>query len=321
MRKSIITLSLLSCCLFLHSSQSDDNLLFVNQNNVAVYQSRYNLLKKIGYTDREIDNLNQIEYDKFNNIQIKETSSSNYLLNQNQLKMKLNDTSQSSNYEKDGINLNVYGTWYKKNNSNDDYVYVKVTSEFKNTTGLKDYIGIIFGSDVQADYTINNGSQRPKFTSKLLYDHYHYYKYEDDYGKNNTEEEWTKSESVSNTNNDLDSYLYTIDRGLFTFYKLPENKNVKHDGGDEYLHNKYTIIETYTNFLMTLEAEFKFKSNDHIRTSFKGAYGRQESGELAAKHRFSIELHADYIKVTYAWYEAWGNRAKYKELSTGIFLE
>lgn len=277
----IISLLSLTTVYAIHTYHKIDRLLYINENDVLIHESVYDKMILIGLDQREINSLNQEEYDKYMGMIITHTSktstSESFIEINNQ---KSDGSNASSSVTHLNRTLVTTGTWYKTDGYNDELL-IKVTVTWSSPPRNRDIdiIGIGFANTVQARPIIIDGSQRPDFSSKLFYTEEYYHTYNDDSLSTPLKTHYFKNHEVLIDGRHTDSYNYSLDHDLEVMHVLPKNlSHSRYEHGADYLNGVSERYRVFTDFSYTLEARFTPKLSDLNSVSFTGFFRHKKGG-------------------------------------------
>ena len=167
--------------------------------------------------------------------------------------------------------LTVTGTFYK-NQGNLGTFFIKVNLTWLKTPKkrLIDVISINFSDNVQITSEYINGNQYPAFDSKFTYDE----RYIKIYVNLIDDPEYidqTTSHEILIDGDDTSNYAYKIDQGLGVNYNLPADIYSDLSGIGYTLRYEYY----YSNFYLTLSADFIPKQTGLNAATFAGTYQHQ----------------------------------------------
>ena len=276
LKKILSLLFVTSLCGFniSYTSKVDDKVLFINNENVKIYEKAYNKFKSIGVSDREIKFLNQSKYDEYNKINPIKTILSTSIHSETNTKIKsLNKEGYSSKID-NTRKIETYVTWYKTENVSKSEFFVKVNVDYTGTVKPRftDFIGIGFTDAVNSSMTdISNKGQRPTYTAQQFYTE-HYYRY---YSALNVDPQTTKyslERAVTKDRYNYDNYRYDLHRDFIVDFDVPKDYYYKSTPNYEYAQIDEEIKQTYSDFSYTISQYFVPTYTDLNSVSFIGMF-------------------------------------------------
>ncbi len=325
MKSSKLLILLVSCVSLvgITSSMSNNPLVLINDNGVKIYQKDFDKMLKIGVSERQINFITQNELDDFSKMNIISVKkSTNYHNSSENLKqIKNSNKSGYSSNSKDNEKIETYVTWYNVENVSTCYYYVRVNVTWSSSPKdrLTDMIGTYFGSENQMQYVNTSTGQKPKFDSSLIYDKYYYYDYKSSISSPQ-HEEYEKTIVVSQNSYSNSDTSYSIGDHFTVKYNLPTDKYVKTEPYSEYGNQESLLIETYTNFSLSLSAYFAPVSSTVIRSSFGGYYCHQTKGSILDFTQVNFSTSAPFISVN-TDIGGWFNKNNGDTISSTTFVE
>ncbi len=258
-----------------YNTKIDDKVLFINNENVKIYEKAYNKFKSIGVSDREIKSLNQSKYDEYNKINPIKTIKSVSIHSETNTKIKkLNKEGYSSKVD-NTRKIETYVTWYKVENVSKSEFFVKVNVDYTGTVKPRftDFIGIGFTDAVNSSMTIvsSNKGQRPTYTAQQFYIE-HYYRY---YSALNVEPQTTQyslERTVTKDRYNYDNYRYDLHRDFIVDFDVPKDYYYKSTPNYEYAQIDEEIKQTYSDFSYTISQYFVPTYTDLNSVSFIGMF-------------------------------------------------
>lgn len=307
--KKLILTSILGIATFValaNLGTNEKTIVLDSHQQVLITNMDYEKLQTIGYTEKEIKMISSSEYEKAIGMDIISTTQNKYLIESipylsesGQLSYQNTNIAIDSNLDASRVSilvgnytklansndaktsqnteyklLTVTGTYYK-NDDNVKRFYIKVNLEWINTPKkrLTDVISINMDGNMQIASEYLDGVQCPAFDFKFLCDER---VIKEDLMFNSRNTGTINTLEVTLDGSDTDSYVYGTSNALWVRYKLPEDKITEsyYDNDD----GRYLYKHFYSNFYMSLSADFSPMMDGLDATTFQGAYQHQIKG-------------------------------------------
>lgn len=221
---------------------------------------------------------------------------------------------ESSNTTVDYKHLKITGSYYKEQGNLGTF-FVKVNLEWLRPPKerLNDIISINIADNLQIKSEYINGSQYPKFNSKLMYDEKYSMMYSSPISEDEYIEELISHEVVYN-GDDINNYTYKIDQGIGVSFQLPSDVETNLSQNNSVLIYNYN----YTNFYITLSAEFIPKQQGINATTFAGTYQHQTGKGKIDWGNVTFSTTPPYFSYSTSF---WVNDPTFETIGNQIFFE
>lgn len=259
---------------YIINNQINNKILFVNNENVNIYEKDYKKFKSIGISDKEIKFINQSKYDEYCKINPIKTIKNISIHNETNLNIKkVNKEGYSSNSDSTR-KIETYVTWYKTEDVSKSEFFVKVNVSYTGTTKFRytDYIGIGFGDEVNSSVTdVFNKGQRPAYTAMQFYTE-HYYRYYSALNVSPQTTEYSLEKSVTKDRYNYDNYRYDLHKDFIVDFDVPSDYYYKSTPNYEYAQINEEVKRTYSDFSYTISQYFVPTYTDLNSVSFIGMF-------------------------------------------------
>lgn len=282
---------------------SNQEKFFINNYGVEMTESNYKKLLSIGYTERELDYISQIEYDNKISLKVCSVKEEKYIIktsckivndeiistdehifDEDSALFDLAQITNNSKVSKNSTQVGYICDEYKEMhlfgvltmNENDEYNFlVKINFDWLTTPNHlqrgNDYIAIKIADNVNILSEVINGNSYPNFESTFMYTKdLNYYEY-------NYINEPVQNIGISNIirrirGDDIGQYTYSMGEGLIVKHHLPSDV---HESVNEIGYLKIHE-EVYSDFFLTLSANFTPVHSNITSTSFNGIYAHNK---------------------------------------------
>ena len=285
---------------YIVNNSINNKILFVNNENVNIYEKDYKKFKSIDISDKEIKFINQSKYDEYCKINPIKTIKNISIHSETNLNIKkVNKEGYSSNSDSTR-KIETYVTWYKTEDVSKSEFFVKVNVSYTGATKFRytDYIGIGFGDEVNSSVTdVSNKGQRPTYTAMQFYTE-HYYRYYSALNVSPQTTEYSLEKSVTKDRYNYDNYHYALHRDFIVDFDVPSDYYYKSTPNYEYAQINEEVKRTYSDFSYTLSQYFVPTYTNINNVSFIGAFTEMKEKFTIDNSQLSFSIYLVSIGIS-----------------------